>query len=92
MSKKVEGNKKEFVNSYKTVNENISALDRESNKAVTSQSTVGTRANLKKQNDSNNLVNALIQIMYKRGEINSATYEKAIEKLMREVKKHEKRK
>lgn len=39
-----------------------------------------------------NFVKILIQIMYERGEINSATYEKAMKKLMREVERHERTK
>lgn len=34
-----------------------------------------------------NFVKVLIQIMFERGEINRATYEKAMKKLMREVKR-----
>lgn len=39
-----------------------------------------------------NFVKSLIQIMYERGEINKATYEKAMKKLMREVERHGKTK
>jgi uncharacterized protein YqgQ len=34
-----------------------------------------------------NLVKALIQILYERGEINKATYEKAVDKLRKEIEK-----
>lgn len=39
-----------------------------------------------------NIVKSLIQIMYERGEINSATYEKAMKKLKKEVEKLERTK
>jgi len=39
-----------------------------------------------------NLVKSLIQIMYDRKEINSATYEKAMKKLKKEVERHERTK
>lgn len=36
-----------------------------------------------------NIVKALIRALYERGEINEATYEKAVAKLQKEVKKYE---
>ncbi len=56
------------------VSRNISAIDNESNKAVTSSSNADTGDRLKDQNNFN-MTKALIQVMYKRGEINSKTYE-----------------
>lgn len=89
MSKAV--NKKSYNNNSKVLNQNISAIDNVSNEVVTSLPTVGTDIKLKNRSDFN-LTKALIQVMYKRGEINSATYEKAMTKLLREVEKHVKKK
>lgn len=98
MSKKIEIDKKECVNSNKTANEGISALDKEYTGALTSQSTLGTETNLMstqisktgslKERSNPIFVKALIQIMYERGEINGATYENAVKKLKREVERH----
>ena len=46
MSKKVEGNKIECVNSYKNVNENITVLDKKYNGALTSHDIVVIETNL----------------------------------------------
>lgn len=98
MSKKIEIDKKECVNYNKAVNEGISDLDKEYTGALTSQSTVVTETNLipkqisktssLKEKSNPIFVKALIQIMYERGEINGATYENAVKKLIREVERH----
>ncbi len=102
MSIKVKSNNKELVYSNKKTNEDVSALDRKCKEAVTSLSTASSGVNLNptqvsrstslKKNNNTNLVKALIQIMYDRGEINKATYEKVIQKLMKEVEKHDRTK
>ena len=90
MNKLVEGSKESYNTYYNEVNQNILTLDNVSGEAVTSLSAVGTK--VKQKNRSNfNLTKALIQVMYERGEINRATYEKAIKTLEREVKIHESR-
>lgn len=91
MSKNVKDNKRSYSSSANEVNRNISAIDNVGNDALTSSPTAGTDVKLKKASQYN-LTKALIQIMYERGEINSATYEKSMKKLIMEVDKNEKRK
>lgn len=89
MSKVV--NKKSYNNYSKVLNQSILAIDNVSSEVVTSLPIAGTDVKQKNRNDFN-LTKALIQVMYKRGEINSATYEKAMRKLLREVEKNGKKK